>query len=44
MTVVTTTLDARRAARRAAIIAATRREVARAQRERLERLPFRRVP
>lgn len=37
------TLDAGQAARRAAVIAATRRAVTRAQRERLERLPFRRV-
>lgn len=36
-------LNGERAARRAAVIAAIHREAARAQRMRLERLPFRRV-
>ena len=43
MKAATGALDGERAARRAAVIAATRREAVRAQRRRLERLPFRRA-
>ena len=43
MTATTASLQGERAARRAALIAVTRRHAARAQRRRLERLPFRRV-